>query len=106
MLMKPGNARAILRKAGSTNFIIYAEITIRLIPAIGLILSAELSKFPEVFKIGSWFMLCTSIVLYFVPRHIHHNFLLKAPDILKPLYFQLISPISVSIGIMLIYCLT
>ncbi|MCF8317344.1 MAG: hypothetical protein K9I02_01245 [Haliscomenobacter sp.] len=103
MLFKPEKARAILRKAGSTNFINYAEITIRLIPAIGLILSAEYSKFPEIFKIAGWFMLCTSLVLYFVPRHLHHNFSLKAADILKPIYFQLISPISVLIGILLIY---
>lgn len=103
MLFKPEKARAILRKAGSTNFINYAEITIRLIPAIGLILSAEYSKFPEIFKIAGWFMLCTSLVLYFVPRKLHHNFSLKAADILKPIYFQLISPISVLIGILLIY---
>ena len=103
MLFKPKKARAILRKAGSTNFINYAEITIRLIPAIGLILSAEYSKFPEIFKIAGWFMLCTSLVLYFVPRKLHHNFSLKAADILKPIYFQLISPISVLIGILLIY---
>ncbi|MDP3469850.1 MAG: hypothetical protein Q8S11_16025 [Daejeonella sp.] len=103
MLFKPQKARVILRKAGSTNFINYAEITIRLIPAIGLILSAEYSKFPDIFKIAGWFMLCTSLVLYFVPRHLHHNFSLKAADILKPLYFQLISPISLLIGILLIY---
>jgi uncharacterized membrane protein YfcA len=103
MLFKPEKARAILRKAGSTNFINYAEITIRLIPAIGLILSAEYSKFPEIFKIAGWFMLCTSLVLYFLPRKLHHNFSLKAADILKPIYFQLISPISVLIGILLIY---
>lgn len=103
MLFKTEKARAILRKAGSTNFINYAEITIRLIPATGLILSAEYSKFPEIFKITGWFMLCTSLVLYFVPRHLHHNFSLKAADILKPIYFQLISPISVLIGILLIY---
>ncbi|WP_417985765.1 hypothetical protein [Flavobacterium sp. ZT3P35] len=38
MLFVPYKARQILRKAGSTNFINYAEITIRIIPAAGLIL--------------------------------------------------------------------
>ena len=33
MLFKPQKAREILRKAGSTNFINYAEITLRMIPA-------------------------------------------------------------------------
>ena len=51
MLFSPQKARQILRKAGSTNFINYAEITLRMIPAAALILSANISKYPEVFKI-------------------------------------------------------
>lgn len=103
MLFNPQKARQILRKAGSTNFINYAEITLRMIPAGALILAADISKFPEVFKIFGWFMLCTSFVLYFVPRQIHHNFSTKAANILKPFYFQLISPFAFVIGILIIY---
>lgn len=103
MLTKPKTANEILRKAGSTNFINYAEITIRIIPAVAFILSADHSKFPEVFKIFGWFMLLTSLVLYFVPRQLHHKFSTKAADILKPLYFRLISPFAIIIGVLLIY---
>ena len=103
MLFNPIRARQILRKAGSTNFINYAEITVRMIPAAALILAANISKFPEAFKILGWFMLCTSFVLYFVPRQIHHNFSTKAANILKPFYFQLISPFAIGIGILIIY---
>ena len=103
MLINPQKANNILRKAGSTNFINYAEITTRIIPAVGLILSADNSKYPEIFKIFGWFMLLTSLVLYFVPRQLHHNFSLKAADILKPFYFQLISPFAFLIGTWLIY---
>lgn len=106
MLFSPQIARAILRKAGSTNFINYSEITIRMIPAAALILSADISKYPEVFKIVGWFMLCTSLVLYFVPRQIHHRFSLKAANILKPVYFQLISPFAFGIGAAIIYSVT
>jgi len=106
MLFAPKKAREILRKAGSTNFINYAEITIRMIPATGLILYSEFSKFPEVFKILGWFMLITSIVLYFVPRRIHYSYSLRCADIIKPLYFQLISPFSFLFGATLIYCVT
>jgi len=105
MLLNPQKARAILRKAGSTNFINYAEISLRIIPAVALILSADISKYPDVFKIFGWFMLITSFILYFVPRQIHHNFSLKAADILKPYYFQIISPFSFIIGLLLIYSL-
>ncbi|MFH2031053.1 MAG: hypothetical protein ABIJ40_10630, partial [Bacteroidota bacterium] len=104
MLFNPQKARTILRKAGSTNFINYTEITIRIIPAIGLILSADISKYPEIFKFFGWFMLVTSLVLYFVPRQLHHKFSLKCADILKPLYFQLISPFAIGIGTLIIYC--
>jgi len=104
MLLKPQISRAILRKAGSTNFINYAEITVRMIPAVGLILSADNSKYPDLFKIFGWFMLFTSFVLYFVPRQLHHKFSMKAADILKPIYFQLISPMSIGIGALIIYC--
>ena len=103
MLFKPKIARETLRKAGSTNFINYAEITFRMIPAIGLILVADNSKFPEIFKIFGWFMLVTSFILYFVPRKLHHNFSNKCADILKPIYFQLISPFAFLFGILIIY---
>lgn len=103
MLFNPEKARATLRKAGSTNFINYAEITIRMIPATALIVYSDFSKFPEVFKIFGWFMLVTSWVLYFVPRQLHHNFSNRSADVLKPLYFQFLSPFSFIIGAIIIY---
>ena len=104
MFFAPKTARQILKKAGSTNFINYTEITLRMIPAIGLILSADISKCPEIFTISGWFILVTSWVLYFVPRQLHHKFSMKCAAFLKPIYFQLISPFSVAIGISIIYC--
>lgn len=103
MLFNPKKARKTLRKAGSTNFINYAEITIRMIPATAIIIYSDLSRFPEIFNIFGWFMLITSLVLYFVPRHLHHNFSNKAADILKPVYFLFISPSSFIIGATIIY---
>lgn len=106
MLFKPAKAREILQKAGSTPLINYGEITLRMIPAAALILAADLSKFPEVFRIVGWFMLCTSLVLYFVPRQMHHQFSLKAAAVLKPLYFQWIAPFSFLIGGLIIYAVS
>ena len=103
MLFKPKIARATLQKAGSTKLINYAEITIRMIPAMALILYSDVSKFPIAFKIVGWFMLITSLVLYLVPRQMHHRFSLKSANILQPLYFQIISPFSMLIGIIIIY---
>ncbi|SKB36301.1 hypothetical protein SAMN05661099_0883 [Daejeonella lutea] len=103
MVLKPETARNVLRKAGSTFFINYAEITLRLIPASAMIIFADYSKYPELLMAFGWFMLATSLVLYFVPRKLHHKFSLKAAGILKPVYFQLISPFSMLIGCFLIY---
>jgi uncharacterized protein YjeT (DUF2065 family) len=104
MFIAPERARKILRKAGSTNFINYAEITLRIFPAVALIVYADNSKFPQVFTIFGGFMLATSIVLYFIPRTWHHNYSLKCADFLKPIYFQMIAPFSVAIGCGIIYC--
>jgi len=103
MLFAPKKARATLRKAGSTNFINYAEITLRIIPATALILYADFSKFPDAFKIFGWIMLITSFILYFVPRKMHHKFSRKSADILSPIYLQLISPFAFILGGLVIY---
>ena len=103
MFISPNKARTTLRKAGSTNFINYVEITIRLIPAIALILYSDFSKFPEAFLIFGWIMLITSLILYAVPRTIHHKFSMKSADILKPIYFQVISPFALLFGGLIIY---
>ena len=106
MLFRPNVARGTLRKAGSTNLINYGEITIRMIPAIALIIFSDYSEYPEFFKLFGWFMLITSFVLYFVPKKLHNNFSNKCADILKPFYFQLISPFSILIGIIIIKSVT
>ena len=103
MLFAPKKVRATLRKAGSTNFINYAEITVRIIPAAAMIIYADFSRFPLAFKVFGSFMLITSFVLYFVPRKIHHRFSMKSADILKPIYFQLISPFALLIGLLIIF---
>jgi hypothetical protein len=103
MLFAPVKARQILRIAGRTNFINYAEITIRMIPAAGLILYAGYSRSPMFFLILGWFMLITSLVLYFVPRQLHHNYSLKAATIIKPIYFQCISPFAFLFGAYVVY---
>lgn len=103
MLVNPNKARRIISKAGSTNLINYSEITIRMIPALALILYSDYSKFPEAFKIFGWFMLATSMVLYFVPRKMHHNFSLKASEKLTPNLMRIIAPFSLLFGSLIIY---
>ncbi|MBP6312802.1 MAG: hypothetical protein KA408_11070 [Flavobacteriales bacterium] len=77
MLIDPEKARSILKKAGSTTIINCAEITIRLIPATAMIVVADACKYPEAFNLFGWIMVITSMVLYAVPRKMHHAFSLK-----------------------------
>jgi uncharacterized membrane protein YfcA len=103
MLFAPKKANDYLRKFGSTNFINYAELTIRTIIGIAIIYASDNSKFPDIFKIFGWFMVITAIILCCVPRRIHHNFSLNAAETLKPFYFQLISPFSFLFGAAIVY---
>jgi uncharacterized membrane protein YfcA len=104
MFFTPEKARATLMKAGSTNFINYGEITMRMIVALALIIYSDFSKYPEVFKIFGWFMLVTSLMLYCVPRKLHHSFSLRSAAILKPTLVRVISPFSLLLGSAIIYC--
>lgn len=103
MLLRPTKAREYLRKAGSTNLINYSEITIRMIPAAGLVIYAEHSKFPEILSYLGWFMIATSLVLYLVPRKLHHAYAVKSANILTPALIRIISPFSLLFGVGVFY---
>jgi uncharacterized membrane protein YfcA len=103
MLFAPKKANDYLRKFGSTNFINYAELLIRAIIGVAIILASGVSKFPNIFRIFGWFLVITAIILCCIPRRIHHKFSLQAAETLKLFYFQLISPFSFLFGAVIIY---
>ncbi len=103
MFFNPKRARSILRKAGSTPFIHFAELSLRMIPGIAFIVYANSSNFPFVFNCIGWFIIISSLILMIIPRKMHHQFSNTAADVLKPPYFQWLSPISVLIGGILLY---
>lgn len=103
MLFFPSMARETIKKAGSTPVINYMEITLRMIPAACLVLYADYSKFTLIFHWLGWFMLATSLVLYFVPRRMHHQYALKSAEILTPVFMRCISPLSFLFGMFIIY---
>ncbi|MDT8348081.1 MAG: hypothetical protein RQ756_09780 [Flavobacteriaceae bacterium] len=106
MLFKPQKARTILRTFASTNFINYTEITLRLIVGIAFVIYADFGKSSELFKIFGWFMSITALILYAVPRKLHHSFSMKSADIIKAFYFRLISPFAFVLGGWIIYNLS
>lgn len=68
------------------------ETTCVFFPAVILIIYSDVSGFPAAFRVLG------SIILYFVPRAMHHNYSLKSAEILQPLYSRLLSPVSIIIG--------
>ena len=103
MLFNPLKALKTLRKFASTNFINYTEISLRLLVGITLILYDDLCRFPGVFKVFGWFMAVTALILYCVPRKLHHKFSVRSADIIKPIYFRFISPFAFLLGGFILY---
>ena len=48
-------------------------------------------------------MSTTTLIQYAISRKLHHKFSMKSADILKPLYFQIISPFAFLLGGLIIY---
>lgn len=103
MLFTPKKARLMLQKAGSTNFINYGKITFRLIISIALVTYSANTKFPEAFSIFGWFMSVTALLLYLVPKKLHHAFSMKCANLIKPLALQLLAPFALLLGVFIIY---
>lgn len=103
MLASPAKAKQTIQKAGSTNFINYAEILLRMLPAAALIYFASFSRFPQAFSLFGWLMLSTSIILLFVPRKIHHQYTLWSSNLIRPAMYLVIGPVSILAGVMFIY---
>ena len=105
MLARPQTALRCLGKMASTNLINYAEISLRMIWGIALVLAAELSKFPEVFRILGLFLAATSAVLFLVPRKWHAGYASYWSNRLSPPLVRIFAPFSLAFGISLIYAI-
>lgn len=103
MLLTPNRIWKVLNKAASSPLIHFGELSIRLIPAIGLILYASHSKFPDILLILGWFMLATSIILMLLPRAWHYTYAQKCATILSPYTIRLIAPLSFAFGGFILY---
>ena len=106
MLLNPEKARQILQKAGSTNVINFTELGLRLIAGVALVLSADEAKFESFFRILGWFIAVSSVIIMIIPRRLHHQYSVKAAEILKPNYFRMVSPMAFLFGGFLIYAVS
>ena len=98
MLLAPRRAWNMLNKAASSPLINFAELTLRLIPAAGLILYASESKYPIALEWLGWFMAGTSLALMLLPRSWHYAYAQKCAALLPPYRTRLIAPLSFAFG--------
>lgn len=103
MFASPQTATRCLSKAASTNFINYSEITLRGIWGMALVLYADLSKFPEFFRIFGIFVVVTTAVLFFIPRKWHARYAVWWSNKFTAPYMRIASAFSLAFGIFLIY---
>lgn len=101
MFFRPEKVKKIIAAAGSTYFINYTELIIRFF--IGLAFINVQSKQEVVYSIFGYFLICSALILMVVPIKLHNGFSVKASTMLKPLFLKIVSPITVMIGLLVIY---
>lgn len=103
MYFKPENVRAIIAKAGSTYFVNYFELCIRLI--VGISFVNVKSNYETYYCVFGYFLIVSALVLMVVPIGIHNRFSVKAAQFLNPMYLKIAAPIALMAGVFIIYTL-
>ncbi|WP_320815542.1 hypothetical protein [Flavobacterium sp.] len=102
MFFKPERVREIIGKAGSTYFINYTELGIRLIIGIAFLISSLFSIYELQFKVIGYFLMTSALLLMLVPIKTHNNFAKNAAAKLKPIYLKICAPFSIFLGTLLL----
>lgn len=101
MFVNPEKVKMIIALAGSTLFINYAELITRLI--IGIAFVFVKTKYDFVYTYVGYFLIISALILMLVPIKKHNKFSVYASQKLKPIYLSFFAPISIIMGILIIY---
>lgn len=101
LFFNPEKVKKIIAMAGSTTFINYFELTIRLIVGIAFIFVS--TKFDQVYSMIGYFLIISALILMIIPKKLHNGFSTKAAEKLKPIYLKIAAPFSLFGGLLLIY---
>jgi uncharacterized membrane protein YfcA len=105
MFFKPEKVRTIIGKAGSTYFINYTELGIRLIIGIAFLISSLFSIYELQFKVIGYFLMISALLLMLVPIKTHNNFAKNAAEKLKPIYLKICAPFAILFGFLVLYAI-
>ena len=98
MAVRPHSALAFLRQTAATWRINIAEQGLRLLAGAALVVRAPSSKFPQVFEIGGWFIVASSVVLLLIPLRLHAGYAIWWSNALPPWAVRVIAPLSIAAG--------
>ncbi len=105
MLCLPHKALLALSKAGSTVFVNYTELTLRLLAGAGFVGVAARTPYPAAFFYTGIFLGVTSVVLMLIPRRWHASYALYWSRRIPPIAVKLLSPAPVILGAAILFML-
>lgn len=105
MFFKSEKVRTIIGKAGSTYFINYTELGIRLLIGIAFLISSLFSIYELQFKVIGYFLMISALLLMLVPIKTHNNFAKNAAEKLKPIYLKICAPFAILFGFLVLYAI-
>ncbi len=98
MMVKPSVALSALRKFASTNFINYAELTLRFMVGAAFYGLSAFTTYTNTLKVVGAFLCATALILMLIPRDWHHRYAVWWADKLIPWQVRLSAPFSIMAG--------
>lgn len=106
MFILPSRALRALAKFGSTPFLHFSELGLRMVVGFALVVAAPLSSLPDVLVPVGWFVAVSSVVLMMLPRAWHAAYATWWSERISVTAVRCLSPLALLAGGALIVVLT
>lgn len=103
MAFRPGRALHLLSLTASSQRANLVEQIPRLIAGAAMVVRAEVSKLPQLFTLGGWFIVATSLLLMVIPLAWHSGYALWWARRIPPVAVRAVAPFSIMAGAGLVY---
>ena len=106
MACRPKIMLDFLSLTASSHRVNLTEQGLRMLCGMALVIRAGSSKFPELFEVGGWFLICSSAMLMLIPLRLHAGYAKSWAHRLPHWAVRVISPFSLIAGLGLAYATT
>jgi len=103
MAVRLDRALKLLSLTASSHRINLVEQGSRLLAGAAVIVRSASSKLPDLFEIGGWFVVASSLILLVTPLRLHARYAIWWSRRLQPWAVRVIAPVSVGAGGGLLY---